>query len=122
MLGLIQNDLGEYFFGAPAYSFHVDPTIEDRELQVNLDTTVAMPCHCRSLNHYISKRVFNSSLTAFHGFISHADLSIDLRDVVGDRLHLSDDFVKEGTEWDTGKAQSVQYVTSPRSPFAGDSC
>jgi hypothetical protein len=27
------------------------------------------------------------------------DLSIDLRDAVGDRLHLSDDFVKDGVSY-----------------------
>jgi hypothetical protein len=36
------------------------------------------------------------------------DLSIDVRDVVGDRLHLSDDFVKDGTVWETGRALNVQ--------------
>jgi hypothetical protein len=41
-----QNDLGEFMFGAPTYSFHVDPTVDTKELQLNVDLTVAMPCHC----------------------------------------------------------------------------
>jgi hypothetical protein len=40
--------------------------------------------------------------------LSIVDLSIDVRDVVGDRLHLSDDFVKDGTVWETGRALNVQ--------------
>ncbi|KAH8088999.1 endoplasmic reticulum vesicle transporter-domain-containing protein [Filobasidium floriforme] len=78
---LILNDLGEFMFGAPTFSFHVDPTVDTKELQLNVDLTVAMPCHY---------------------------LSIDVRDVVGDRLHLSDDFVKDGTVWETGRALNVQ--------------
>lgn len=42
-----QNDLGEFMFGAPTYSFHVDPTVDTKELQLNVDLTVAMPCHCK---------------------------------------------------------------------------
>ena len=42
----MQNDLGEFMFGAPTYSFHVDPTVDTKELQLNVDLTVAMPCHC----------------------------------------------------------------------------
>jgi hypothetical protein len=38
---------------------------------------------------WVRLHVFGSSLTPL-------DLTIDLRDAVGDRLHLSDDFVKEG--------------------------
>jgi hypothetical protein len=33
---------------------------------------------------------------AFERELTLLDLTIDLRDAVGDRLHLSDDFVKEG--------------------------
>ncbi|KAJ9119384.1 hypothetical protein QFC24_005617 [Naganishia onofrii] len=66
---LVLNDLGEYLYGQPGYEFHVENEIDKTELQLNVDFTVAMPCHY---------------------------LSIDLRDVVGDRLHLSDDFVKDG--------------------------
>jgi hypothetical protein len=45
-----QNDLGEFMFGAPTYSFHVDPTVDTKELQLNVDLTVAMPCHCKSIS------------------------------------------------------------------------
>ena len=42
---ILQNDLGEFLYGAPDYSFTVDQTIE-KDLQLNVDLTVAMPCHC----------------------------------------------------------------------------
>ncbi|ORY32833.1 ER to Golgi transport-related protein [Naematelia encephala] len=79
---LVLNDLGEYLYGAPDYSFLVDHQLE-KDLQLNVDLTVAMPCHY---------------------------LTIDLRDAVGDRLHLSDDFVKEGTTFKVGKATSSRIV------------
>jgi hypothetical protein len=62
----------------------VDHELE-RDLQLNVDLTVAMPCHCE----YDCTVAFERELTLL-------DLTIDLRDAVGDRLHLSDDFVKEG--------------------------
>lgn len=74
-----QNDLGEFLYGAPDYSFTVDHTVE-KDLQLNVDMTVAMPCHCKLSMETELIRV----------------LSIDLRDAVGDRLHLSDQFVKDG--------------------------
>ncbi len=42
-----QNDLGEYLYGAPDYTFRVDQEME-KDLQLNVDLTVAMPCHCGS--------------------------------------------------------------------------
>ena len=42
---LVLNDLGEYLYGNPEYRFEVDKGVE-RELQVNVDLTVAMPCDC----------------------------------------------------------------------------
>jgi hypothetical protein len=45
---LVMNDLGEFLYGAPEYKFEVDKGLE-RELQVNVDLTVAMPCQCRFL-------------------------------------------------------------------------
>jgi hypothetical protein len=42
---LVLNDLGEFLYGAPEYRFEVDHGVE-RELQVNVDLTVAMPCQC----------------------------------------------------------------------------
>jgi hypothetical protein len=42
-----QNDLGEFLYGAPDYAFTVDNAVE-KDLQLNVDMTVAMPCHCES--------------------------------------------------------------------------
>lgn len=43
-----------------------------------------------------------------------SDLTIDLRDAVGDRLHLSDAFVKDGTTFAVGRAQSsMRYTNAP---------
>lgn len=86
---LTLNDLGEYLYGEPSYEFHVDREITS-DLQLNVDLTIAMPCHF---------------------------LSIDLRDVVGDRLHLSDDFVKDGTTFEVGRATSMN-PSQPTAPSA----
>jgi hypothetical protein len=45
----MQNDLGEFLYGAPDYSFTVDHAVE-KDLQLNVDMTVAMPCHCEYLS------------------------------------------------------------------------
>jgi hypothetical protein len=118
-----QNDLGEFMFGAPTYSFHVDPTVDTKELQLNVDLTVAMPCHCKPISPpsfpfprsrlrsrlKLSLRIeVEIEGIANMTVLSIVDLSIDVRDVVGDRLHLSDDFVKDGTVWETGRALNVQ--------------
>jgi len=50
-----------------------------------VDLTVAMPCHY---------------------------LTIDLRDAVGDRLHLSDDFIKDGTTFTLGSSSSNKFASS----------
>lgn len=42
---LVWHELREYLFGEPAYSFAVDKGIA-HQLQINVDMTVAMPCHC----------------------------------------------------------------------------
>jgi hypothetical protein len=44
---LVLNDLGEYLYGQPGYEFHVENEIDKTELQLNVDLTVAMPCHCK---------------------------------------------------------------------------
>ena len=36
------------------------------------------------------------------------DLSVDLRDAVGDRLYLSDGFTRDGTAFDIGQATSLK--------------
>ncbi|WWD17125.1 hypothetical protein CI109_101562 [Kwoniella shandongensis] len=88
---LVLNDLGEFLYGAPDYAFQVDHELE-KDLQLNVDLTVAMPCHF---------------------------LSIDLRDAVGDRLHLSNSFIKDGTHFNLAKATSMKNVL-PTSPSASE--
>ncbi|KAK4689985.1 endoplasmic reticulum-Golgi intermediate compartment protein 2, partial [Tremellales sp. Uapishka_1] len=88
---LVLNDLGEFLYGAPDYKFNVDQELE-KDLQLNVDLTVAMPCHY---------------------------LTIDLRDAVGDRLHLSDEFKKDGTTFEVGKASSMKSL-SPTIPSASN--
>lgn len=45
---LIWHEFREYLFGAATYSFSVDNTV-GRGLGLNIDMTVAMPCHCKSM-------------------------------------------------------------------------
>lgn len=54
--------------GEPDFSFSVDRGVA-HNLQLNFDATVATPCHF---------------------------LTVDVRDAVGDRLHISDEFRKDG--------------------------
>ncbi|KIR59695.1 endoplasmic reticulum-Golgi intermediate compartment protein 2 [Cryptococcus bacillisporus CA1873] len=89
---LVLNDLGEYLYGAPDYAFQVDSDVQ-KDLQLNVDLTVAMPCRY---------------------------LTIDLRDAVGDRLHLSNSFVKDGTHFDIGKATSIKNDPSSTTPSASE--
>ncbi|WVQ74001.1 hypothetical protein IAR50_003582 [Cryptococcus sp. DSM 104548] len=89
---LVLNDLGEYLYGNPDYAFAVDDDLQ-KDLQLNVDMTVAMPCHY---------------------------LTIDLRDAVGDRLHLSNSFVKDGTNFNIGKANSIKNAASLSSPSASE--
>lgn len=44
--------MGEYLYGAPDYAFQVDSDIQ-KDLQLNVDLTVAMPCRCESLEFFI---------------------------------------------------------------------
>ncbi|KAK8864570.1 hypothetical protein IAR55_001820 [Kwoniella newhampshirensis] len=88
---LVLNDLGEFLYGAPDYAFQVDQELQ-KDLQLNVDLTVAMPCHF---------------------------LSIDLRDAVGDRLHLSNSFIKDGTHFNLGKAIAMKNAM-PTSPSASE--
>lgn len=92
---LVLNDLGEYLYGAPDYAFQVDHDVA-RDLQLNVDLTVAMPCRCES-------RPDRANIV----------ITIDLRDAVGDRLHLSDAFVKDNTVFNVGKAQSTMRLAAP---------
>ncbi|KDE07699.1 hypothetical protein, variant 2 [Microbotryum lychnidis-dioicae p1A1 Lamole] len=79
---LVWTELREYIYGEPDYQFSVARGI-GHELQVNFDATVATPCHY---------------------------LTVDIRDAVGDRLHVSDEFKKDGTTFEIGQAQRLQNL------------
>lgn len=104
---LVWHEMREYLFGEPTYSFSVDHGVS-HNLQINVDMTVAMPCH------YIT---------------------VDVRDAVGDRLHISDEFVKDGvlsrrfclssplrcvqTSFEIGQAQRLQCAALNKSRLNG---
>ena len=44
----------------------------------------------------------------FSDYTCHTDLSVDLRDAVGDRLFLSDGFRRDGTKFDIGQATTLK--------------
>jgi hypothetical protein len=77
---LVANDIGEFVWGWPDYEFGVDHTPASY-LDVNVDLIVNMPCKF---------------------------LSVDLRDVVGDRLFLSKGFHRDGTLFDIGQATALK--------------
>ena len=49
---LVWFELSEFLFGEPTYSFEVDKGI-GHQLQINVDMTVAMPCHCAPASHSV---------------------------------------------------------------------
>lgn len=77
---LVANDIGEFVWGWPDYEFGVDHTPASY-LDVNVDLIVNMPCRY---------------------------LTVDLRDVVGDRLYLSKGFHRDGTLFDIGQATTLK--------------
>ncbi|GAA5986532.1 hypothetical protein JCM11641_005230 [Rhodosporidiobolus odoratus] len=77
---LVWTETREYLWGEADYSFSVEKSIA-HELQINFDATVATPCHY---------------------------LTIDVRDAIGDRLHISDEFKKDGTTYEVGQAKVLQ--------------
>ncbi|GEM12755.1 endoplasmic reticulum-Golgi intermediate compartment protein 3 [Rhodotorula toruloides] len=77
---LVWHETREFLWGEAGYEFSVDRGIA-HELQLNFDATVATPCHY---------------------------LTVDVRDAVGDRLHVSDEFKKDGTTFDVGQAQHLE--------------
>ncbi|TFY77789.1 hypothetical protein EWM64_g6224, partial [Hericium alpestre] len=77
---LLLNDVGEFLWGWPDYEFTVDRD-QSSYVDVNVDMVVNMPCRY---------------------------LSVDLRDVVGDRLFLSKGFRRDGTLFDVGQATSLK--------------
>ncbi|KAH8925821.1 DUF1692-domain-containing protein [Atractiella rhizophila] len=88
---LVAHELNEYIWGEPRWSFSVDKGI-GKMLQINVDLTVAMPCHY---------------------------LSVDVRDAVGDRLHVSDGLKKEGTSFETGSARRMSSLPTIGDPGVG---
>jgi len=77
---LVLNDVGEYIWGWPDYEFSID-TQGQTFMKVNVDMVVNMPCQY---------------------------LTVDLRDVVGDRLFLSKAFRRDGTRFDIGQATTLK--------------
>ncbi|EPQ30923.1 uncharacterized protein PFL1_01821 [Pseudozyma flocculosa PF-1] len=83
---LLWTEFSEYLYGERAYSFHVDDTVSS-SMQINIDMTVAMQCHY---------------------------LTIDVRDAVGDRLHVSErEFTKDGTTFEIGHAGRLDALPMP---------
>ncbi|KAM0755488.1 DUF1692-domain-containing protein [Meredithblackwellia eburnea MCA 4105] len=79
---LVWNELTEYIYGEADYTFHVDGGL-GHKLQINFDATIATPCHY---------------------------LTVDVRDAVGDRLHISDEFKKDSTSFEIGQAQRISNL------------
>ncbi|ETW82589.1 hypothetical protein HETIRDRAFT_382665, partial [Heterobasidion irregulare TC 32-1] len=77
---LVLNDIGEFVWGWPDYEFSVDRDAESF-MKVNVDLVVNMPCKY---------------------------LSVDLRDVMGDRMYLSKGFRRDGTLFDIGQATTLK--------------
>ncbi|TIB92347.1 DUF1692-domain-containing protein [Wallemia mellicola] len=76
---LVFHEIGDWLYGHNEYQFSVDTTTET-EMQLNVDLTVAMPCHY---------------------------LNVDIRDAVGDRLKLSDSIQKDGTTFEPEKYRQI---------------
>lgn len=55
LLCLVWNDVRDYLYGEHGYSFEVDQKV-GTEMQVNLDITVAMKCHCEFYEKDIGPR------------------------------------------------------------------
>lgn len=77
---LVMNDVTEYIWGWPDHEFAVDTQVA-KTMLLNVDMIVNMPCHF---------------------------LSVDLRDAVGERLHLSNGFRRDGTIFDPSQAGAIQ--------------
>ncbi|KAH7101967.1 DUF1692-domain-containing protein [Auriculariales sp. MPI-PUGE-AT-0066] len=76
---LILNDVAEYLWGWSDHEFSVDRSRQSY-IPINFDIVVAMPC---------------------------TYLSVDIRDAVGDRLHLSDGLKRDSTVWDNSAAHRM---------------
>jgi hypothetical protein len=82
---LVANDICEFVWGWPDYEFGVDHTPASY-LDVNVDLIVNMPCKCVCHTFLPNRKMLTVFLV----------LSVDLRDVVGDRLFLSKGFHRDG--------------------------
>lgn len=83
LLIMAWSEARDYLFSKHGYSFEIDSHI-GQTMQINFDVTVAMQCH------YVT---------------------VDVRDAVGDRLHVSDiDLRKDGTTFELGHAGRLEYV------------
>jgi hypothetical protein len=82
----VLNDVGEWIWGWPSYGFSVEQNPVSY-MDVNIDMIVNMPCGCEYLN-------------AFRFLFKFTDcnsvLSVDLRDILGDRLYLSEGLRRDG--------------------------
>ncbi|GJN93431.1 hypothetical protein Rhopal_006486-T1 [Rhodotorula paludigena] len=87
---LVWSETKAYLWGEASYEFRVDKGVA-HELQLNFDATVATPCHY---------------------------LTVDVRDAVGDRLHISDEFKKDGTTFEVGRARTIESTHSTRGKSA----
>lgn len=90
---LVLNDVAEFIWGWSDYEFVVDRD-QNRLLSINVDLVVNTPCAGMSPLHLLFPYPLFSFIST-HANYSLA-LSIDLRDAVGDRLHLSDTFRRDG--------------------------
>ncbi|GJJ08212.1 hypothetical protein Clacol_002420 [Clathrus columnatus] len=81
---LVVNDIAEFLWGWPDYEFNVDRDGESF-MAINVDMMVNTPCRY---------------------------LSVDLRDALGDRLHLSDGFKRDGVSFDLGQAKNLKEYSS----------
>ncbi|KAF8838039.1 DUF1692-domain-containing protein [Paxillus ammoniavirescens] len=77
---LVSNDFAEYIWGWPDHEFSID-TQGASFMDINVDMVVNMPCQY---------------------------LSVDLRDVVGDRLFLNKGLHRDGTIFDIGQATTLK--------------
>ncbi|KAF8311954.1 DUF1692-domain-containing protein [Clavulina sp. PMI_390] len=89
---LVMNDLHEFVWGWPDHEFAVDTPLAST-MVLNVDMVVNMPCH---------------------------SLSVDLRDSVGERLHLSNGFRRDGTIFDPAQAHALQDWQHKRQVAARD--
>lgn len=89
---LVWTELSEYLYGEADYAFSVDGGVS-RDLQLNFDSTIATPCHCASPFHLSQLERFRLNTRELG---THLDLTVDVRDAVGDRMHISDEFKKDG--------------------------